>query len=406
MLWLRKLSRWMEDHPFSVDLMATLAALLIVLPMSTLLVGFPSFSAAWVALAMFAPLPWRRSRPVISAVLIHAFALLHWIAGAPIVLPADFAVLIAIYSVAGHGPRWASRTGLGSGMIGALLLGISLYQSTHSYASAAAFSFTAAALVIAAWAMGTMRAARRERWEAIANRAVQLEKDSEQQSRLAIAAERARIAREMHDVVAHSLSIIVAQADGGRYAAETKPELAAQSLTTIAQTGRAALADMRKILGILRNDHLDDANTAPQPSMQDIRGLITQSKDAGMQISFAEVGTARRLPPGAEMALYRVCQESLTNIRKHAGPDPRVTVGLNWEETSVRLLIQDDGRGAAAASDHVGHGLLGIRERAGLFGGTVSMGPRPGGGFQVEFELPLPEKYVPSEEEIRWQTPM
>src|SRR5690625_141547 len=396
----------MEDHPFRVDLIATLAALLIVVPLTTVGFGFSTDPVAWVALAMFAPLPWRRTRPTTSAILVHSFALLHWLAGMPLILPADFAVLIAIYSVAGHGPRWASRAGLLSGVLGALLLGGSAMKLSNSYSAGAGFASTAAALVLAAWAMGTMRAARRERWEAIANRAVQLERDSEQQKRLAMAAERARIAREMHDVVAHSLSIIVAQADGGRYAAQTKPELAAQSLETIADTGRAALADMRKILGILRSDHAEDANTAPQPSMQDIRSLITESKNAGMRISFAEVGTARQLPPGAGMALYRVCQESLTNVRKHAGPDPTVTVALNWELTSVRLLIKDDGRGAAASSDHVGHGLLGIRERAGLFGGTVSMGPRPGGGFQVEFELPLPEKYVPSEEETRWQTPM
>lgn len=396
----------MDDHPFSVDLIATLLALLVIVPLSAAMIDTTESLGAFLAVALVLPLAWRRTNPVISAVVVHSFALLHWIAGIPLLFPADFAILIAIYSVAGHGPRWASRLGLASGAIGALMLGATFARLYSSYFAGAAYTFTALALVLAAWAMGTMRAARRERWEALANRAVQLERESEQQGRLAIAAERARIAREMHDVVAHSLSIIVAQADGGRYAAETRPELASQALETISETGRAALADMRKILGVLRSDNGEDANTAPQPSMADIRQLIQQSKDAGMRISFAEVGAARTLPPGAEMALYRVCQESLTNIRKHAGPDPNVTVALNWEPSSVRLLILDDGRGAAAATDTVGHGLLGIRERAGIFGATVTMGPRPGGGFQVEFELPLPEKHVPTAEETRWQTPM
>lgn len=395
----------MDDHPFRVDLIATGLAMLFAAPFATVLVGYAD-ATPWVTIALFAPLPWRRTRPVVSAVLVHAFAFLHWLAGMGVMFPGDFAVLVAIYSVAAHGPAIASRLGLASGLFGSLLIGFGAARMHLDFGFAFAFSFSAAALVLAAWAMGTMRAARRERWEAIANRAVQLERDSIQQRHLAIAAERARIAREMHDVVAHSLSIIIAQADGGRYAAETKPDLAAESLGTIAETGRAALADMRKILGVLRSDHHEDEPTAPQPSLGDIRGLIEQSKKAGMRISFAEVGRASALPAGAEMVLYRVCQESLTNVRKHAGPDPSVTVALNWELTSVRLLIADDGRGAAAASDTVGHGLLGIRERASILGATVTMGPRPGGGFHIEFELPLPQQRELTEEETQWQMPM
>ncbi|HLS03657.1 MAG TPA: sensor histidine kinase [Actinomycetales bacterium] len=404
MLWLRRLSRWMEDHPFRVDLIATVLGMIFAIPLTTVLIGYSAVDW-WVPFLMFAPLPWRRTRPVISGVLIHGFAFLHWLAGMGVVFPADFAVLVAIYSVAGHGPVIASRLSLASGLLGSMLVGLGIARMDVNFGTAFAFAFSTAALVLAAWAMGTMRAARRERWEAIANRAVQLERDSVQQRRLTIAAERARIAREMHDVVAHSLSIIIAQADGGRYAAESKPELAAESLETIAETGRAALADMRKILGVLRSDNSEDDSTAPQPSLGDIRALIEQSKSAGMRISFVETGRSVPLPAGAEMVLYRVCQESLTNVRKHAGPDPNVTIALNWEATSVRLVIKDDGRGAAAASDTVGHGLLGIRERAGILGAIVTMGPRPGGGFQIEFELPLPKKQALTEEETRWQTP-
>lgn len=402
MLGPRKLSRWLEDHPFRVDLALTLALMVPVLVIGS---GLSSATVA-VSLLMLAPLPWRRTRPVISAVLVHSFALSHWIMGTDWLVQTDFSVLISIYSVAGHGPVLASRLALVSGIIGSGLLSLSAYHLTGSHlGSALAFGFTAAALVIASWAMGTMRAARRERWAALANRAAELERGYEQQRSLAIAAERARIAREMHDIVAHSLSIMVAQADGGQYAAQHKPEVAAQALNTIAETGRAALADMRKILGILRSESAQDSVPAPQPSLAEIERLIEESKAAGMRISFAQIGRPAPLPAGAEMVLYRVCQESLTNVRKHAGPDPVVTVALSWEPASVRLIIQDDGRGAAAVSDTVGHGLLGIRERAGILGAIVTMGPRRGGGFQVDFELPLPGNQSFSEEEIRWQTP-
>src|SRR5690625_2853217 len=275
MFWLRRLSRWMEDHPFRVDLIATIIALLLSLPFVTVVLGYSSASL-WIPVLMFAPLPWRRTRPVLSAVLVHAFAFLHWLAGMGLVFPADFAVLVAIYSVAAHGPAIASRIGLGSGLLGSVLVGFTVLRVNLEPVAAVAFGFTAAALVVASWAMGTMRAARRERWEALANRAVQLERDSAQQRSLAIAAERARIAREMHDVVAHSLSIIVAQADGGRYAAQNKPELAAEALGTISETWRAALADMRKILGVLRSDQDGDYSSAPQTSLSHVRTVIHQ----------------------------------------------------------------------------------------------------------------------------------
>src|SRR5690625_7141626 len=138
----------MEDHPFRVDLIATLAALLFVVPCSLVGSSVVASPAAWVALALFPPLPWRRTRPTTSAILVHSFALLHWIAGMPLILPADFAVLIAIYSVAGHGPRWASRAGLLSGVLGALLLGGSAMKLSNSYSAGAGFASTAAALEI------------------------------------------------------------------------------------------------------------------------------------------------------------------------------------------------------------------------------------------------------------------
>jgi signal transduction histidine kinase len=207
----------------------------------------------------------------------------------------------------------------------------------------------------------------------------------------------------MHDVVAHSLSVIIAQADGGRYASATDPEAGVRALSVIAETGRAALTDMRAILGVLRNGTAPraadggvgpaqdaDRQLAPQPAAGDLEALVQQTREAGVAVSLVRVGTPRTLPAGVGLTLYRICQEALTNVLKHAGPAPSVTVLLRWSDEAVQLEVTDDGRGASAVGDGGGHGLLGMRERAAMFGGTVSAGPRPGGGFRVRVLLPTP----------------
>jgi signal transduction histidine kinase len=217
------------------------------------------------------------------------------------------------------------------------------------------------------------------------------------QTELAVAAERNRIAREMHDVVAHSLSVIVLQADGGRYAAAADPEAAIRALATIAETGRAALADTRRILGLLRGD--DEAERAPVPEAGSIAELVAEMRSSGLDIAHVQTGLPRPLPPGAAVAAYRICQESLTNVLKHAGPGVRVTVSEAWGEAGLRLIVSNTpGTGALtrqAAPGHgfsgPGHGLVGMRERAELFGGTLAAGVTEDGGYRVRLELPFPE---------------
>src|SRR5690606_35385881 len=169
------------------------------------------------------------------------------------------------------------------------------------------------------------------------------------------------------------------------------------ALETIAETGRAALADMRRLLGVLREDDGepgDDGALAPQPGSGDLETLVEQVRASGLNVSLVRMGTPRALPPGVGLTAYRICQEALTNVMKHAGPDPSVTLLVQWTDTSLSLEISDDGRGAAADlsdEDAVGgHGLLGMRERAMMLGGTLTVGPRPGGGFRVRATLPLP----------------
>lgn len=396
MQWWERASRWGEAHRFPIDAVGTAALLLLMLPVASAIQGDSRSVARLWTIAIVVPLAWRRSRPVASVVAVYAVGLLHLLLGIPLILPTDLVVLVALYSVTVHGPRWAHRTAIGSALLGAWVLGLALVvDSTMSGLAAAAFTAVlTGTAALAAWAFGLVRRSRREMIGALRDRAERLEVERDQQGRIATAAERSRIAREMHDIVAHSLSVIIAQSDGGRYAAETDPGAAVRSLTTIGETGRAALADMRRLLGVLRSD---DAPTAvgvgspgPQPAVEDLDALVDQVRASGLRVSVVKMGSPRILPPGAGLSAYRICQEALTNVLKHAGPDPQVTVLVQWLPTSLVLDVSDDGRGAAVESDGAGKGLLGMRERAAMFRGTLTAGPRPGGGFRVHAELPLP----------------
>jgi len=251
-------------------------------------------------------------------------------------------------------------------------------------------------LLLATWAAGMLRGTRSDARAARAERLERLAVEREQELRLAAQAERARIARVMHDIVSHSLTVMVAQADGGRYAAANEPAAATHALETIAETGRAALADMRRLLGVLRDEDADDGSPGapstltPQPASGDLESLVEHVRASGLRVSLVRMGTPRALPPGVGLTAYRICQEALTNVMKHAGPEPTVTVIVSWAPTSLSLEVSDDGRGAAADAEDTGHGLLGMRERAMMLGGTLTAGPRPGGGFRVRAQLPLP----------------
>lgn len=430
MTWWERATRWEERHRFGIDVtLVTLTGPFVVAASasgpSAATIGTLA-GVVWSVL-LWAPLAWRRRNPVASAIAVYSVGLAHLLLGVPTFLLADLAVLVALYSVTVHGPRWAHRTAIASALVGSLLLAFLLTVRTFQ-GSRGTRETTIALLVVwafcgvsalAIWAFGLMRRSRQETLVALRDRAERLEVERDQQAQIATAAERTRIAREMHDIVAHSLSVIVAQADGGRYAAAADPAVAARALTTIAETGRAALADMRGLLGVLREPdgpgvgdgragapHRAVAGTMgtpgrpptpsaaapyiPQPAEHDLEALVEQVRGSGVRASLVRMGTARRLPPGIGLTVYRICQEALTNVLKYAGPDPTVTVLVQWRRAALLLEITDDGRGAAADSDGAGHGLLGMRERASMVGGTLSAGPRPGGGFRVRAELPLP----------------
>ncbi len=408
-----RLVRWEDSHRFVVDATGAFLLFFVLGPLTMVgsgtTLGEPAL-LLWAAL-LIGPLAWRRVRPTASAAAVYVVALVQLVT-VPGVLPADLAVLVALYSVTVHGPRWAHRVAIGGALFASVVLPLQLVADY--YASAVVvICMLVASSSLTVWAFGLVRRSRRETLEALVDRAERLEKERDQQAQIATSAERARIAREMHDIVAHSLSVVIAQADGGRYAAQVDPPAATRALETIAETGRAALTDMRRLLGVLRTEdgrlratadgpgvlpEPAPAQTTPQPGEADINRLVEQVRLSGAHVSLVRLGEPHPLPPGVGLAVYRITQESLTNVLKHAGPAPRVTVVVQWLRDAIELDVADDGRGASAGSDGLGQGLRGMHERAAMFGGEVTAGPRKGGGFRVRARLPFPTRsgYGPS----------
>jgi signal transduction histidine kinase len=337
--------------------------------------------------AMVIPVVFRRTYPVQAfAIAAAAGAIQVLTYSKP--LGSDLALLILLYTLAGYRPRRVSVPGLGVCLAGSAVAVAVWAPSSVSALNRALMAiviFSGTALV--AWVLGDSMRYRRAYLTSLEDRAARLERERDAQAQIAAAAERARIARELHDVIAHNVSVMVVQADGASYALRSEPERTAQALTAISHTGRQALAEMRRLLGILRSGD-EQADLAPVPGLDQLRELLDQAREAGMSVSLTLEGAVRPLPEGAELAAYRVVQESLTNTRKHGGLAAAAAVTLRYEPDGLLLQVTDDGLGAAAAADGVGHGLTGMRERVEMYGGTIQAGPLPDGGYQVTARLP------------------
>lgn len=392
-----RLARWVRAHPGTIDASLSLAIFVfLVLPFAVDGTMSDTFGVA-AAAALVIALVWRRSRVVLSAGVIAAISVLQLITGIEPV-PAQFVILITLYTLAAYGPRWASRGGLGLAIAGtaiglvryATMLGISGSGSVLTTVPLfLVLLFFVESLVLLAWTMGDLARSRRLTYQALEDRTRRLEVERQQERDLAAADERSHIAREMHDIVAHSLSVIITQADGARYASAQSPELAVQTLGTIADTGRGSLREMRRLLGVLRGD--ENASTRPLPTLDDIDSLIQSVRRSGVRVASRRIGTPRRaLPLGAELTAYRVVQESLTNVLKHAGADTTTEVTLDYGPRGLTVTIDDDGRGAAPdpTTAGAGAGITGMTERVRLYDGTVSAAPRTGGGYRVDAFIP------------------
>ncbi|MDO9455549.1 sensor histidine kinase [Nocardioides sp.] len=327
------------------------------------------------------PLLWRRERPNLAFTAVAlASALQVPLTDTP--LHTQVAFPLAVYSVARFSTRPAGLVALGVGEAAAVVASVDWivgYDGVLTVRSFLPYFLTVSAFVVTPWALGTLGRTRAAYVAALVDRSERIRLEAAQQVALAAASERSRIAREMHDVVAHGLTVMVVQADGARYAAGSDPRVAAETLARIGATGREALTDMRQLLGLLRADETTGRN--PLPGLADLPALLDED-GAAADLS----GVDRPVPTAVGLTAYRVVQEALTNVRKHAGPGsrPRVRVAVT---DRVAIEVTDDGRGAAAP-DGGGHGLTGMRERVDLHGGTLETGPRPGGGWALRATIP------------------
>jgi signal transduction histidine kinase len=305
-----------------------------------------------LVIALAVPVVFRRAYPVAAfAAAIAAGALQVLINSKP--NPTDLAIVILLYTLAAYTPRRISITGLAICLAGSAAAVVRWMPDRLSmWDSLLVGSIMFAGPSLIAWVFGDSMRYRRAYYTNLEDRAARLEAERDAQAQIAAAAERARIARELHDVVAHNVSVMVVQADGASYALGSDPDRARQALAAISATGRQALAEMRRMLGVLRRDEDGtEPGRAPLPGIGQLGELLEQARATGLAVSFTVEGVPQPLPDGAALAAYRIVQESLTNTRKHGGPRATAEVTLRYLEDALLLRIADDGRGAAAASD-------------------------------------------------------
>lgn len=359
----------------------------LLLPVPAFLL-FGSALQGTLMAAQIAPLVLRRRQPVpVFGVVALGSGVQALLVDAP--LWSQVAFPIATYSVARFSTTAWSLAALGTGLVGAGIASVVWLRGfeveTLSLANVSAYFLTIATFVVAAWALGTLGRVRQAYVDALVERGERLRHEAAQQAALAALEERQRIAREMHDVVAHGLTTMVVQAEGARAVAAADPSLVVPTLGTIATTGREAMAEMRRMLGLLR---AEEAVTTPQPRLGDLATLVADARAAGTAVRLDLPDPTPEVSDGVALTVFRVVQEALSNVRRHAGPAASAEVRLRAEEDHVRVEIVDDGRGAAAADDGRGLGLLGMRERVSAHDGELVTGPAPGGGFRVCARIP------------------
>jgi signal transduction histidine kinase len=380
--WREAIVGWARRRPLVVDAMLA-AALGLWFVREDVLQTEDGLARFAIVAGLTAPLALRRRAPLAVFGVISLVAFLQWllVAGA---FSADLALLVAFYAVAAHEPR---RWGV---VVSAAILELGVLLAALKYTGNALASFVVlSAFVVAAGALGVYMRTRRQHIAALHERADQLERERDQQAQLAAAAERARIAREMHDVVAHNLSVMVALADGARLTAAQDPGKAERAMGAVSGTGREALEEMRRLLGVLRDERDDDTPLVPQPGIDALDGLLEQVRRAGLATRLTRTGTPAPVSPGAQLAVYRLVQEALTNTLKHAPRASSAEVRLNYGDDALALEVVDDGAPVAAPAAGGGHGLAGMRERAAAYGGAVEAGPRRQGGWRVRARIPL-----------------
>ena len=331
------------------------------------------------------PLALRRRRPAATLLtatgaLILGASLVSRSNGIPVAL--FLAMLLAFYSVGAHCDDRRSPI-VGAAALSAIAAADLAHPGTFSASGTRPAAWLAFAI---AWLVGRDLRRRRQRVADLEDRAAQLEREREEKAQLAVGEERARIARELHDVIAHGVSVIVVQAQAGPHLIGD-PQRVVGVFRAIESSGRDALVELRRLLGILRSGD-EELAIGPQPGLGSLRSLVEQVGASGLPVELRIEGEPVHLPAGIDLSAYRIVQEALTNVVKHAG-DASAEVVVRYGTSAFELDIVDDGCGGASSVNGSGHGLIGMRERVALYGGTVETGTRDGGGYEVRVRLPL-----------------
>lgn len=392
-------------HPWLLDTAVVLIVALISLP--DLLSGsgqgplgetgdrgqVPSGVLFVFAAALIVPLWWRRKAPAVTFFVIAVVSLVQWSLG--IWLQAGISTLVALYSLALYGSLRALVWAAALTFVETTLAVFVLVHVEHPLLGLFFLLGTATAAI----AVGLTLRIRRMYLAALEDRARRLEIEHDQQLRLTAAAERSRVAREMHDIVGHNLSVMVGLADGASTLAANRNEQSAEALRILGDTGRQAMGELRSVLGVLREEQDDIRSLSPQPGVRDLDSLLARVRAAGLRVTYRTVGDLDALGTGVQLTVYRIIQEALTNTLKHAGTSSAAEVTVAADAGKVRIRIADAGVPPGApvraepgphASD-AGHGLIGVRQRAAMYGGDVTIGPREtGSGWIVDVVLDVP----------------
>jgi signal transduction histidine kinase len=324
------------------------------------------------------PLVWRRRAPLAVMLVVVAAGVAYGIAELPD--PAImFAPVLAVYTLAAAGPRSIT---LPWGLAGVAVGAVALLVSRDADAADVAVNYF---VFLTAWVVGDTVRGERERVALV-------DAQREEEARRAVADERVRIARDLHDVVAHHLSVIVVQAEAAQEVLASRPDRAGEAMGAVADTARSALGELRRVLGVLRSE---GGGRAPQPDLDAVDDLVASVRQAGLAVAVRTEGEPRAVGGVVGVAAYRVVQEALTNVLRHAAAD-RAEVALAYGDDALVVTVSDDGRGGRAAAHRpdrpdrpAGHGLAGMRERVTVLGGSLDAGPRAEGGFAVQARLPL-----------------
>ena len=395
MIWQRRANEWLATNGRTIDI-GLFGLVLVGGVLGALLIPVEGSerSADWLAMLLVVgasvPVLWRRAAPRIGLPVATAFVVPYWVLDYPGAV--DVVLWLLFYAATRHGGADRRRVWQVVGLCLAVILGIAIVgvivptEDLPWVAIVGIFIIHGMAAVV-----GEALYQRSQYVAELEQRAAALEADRRFQTTLAAAEERSRIAREIHDIIAHGMSSIVVQAQGAQRLVDHDPDRAREVLSTIEAIGRNSVDEMRRLLGVLRDDEAEAA-LSPQPGLHQLGELARHAEDAGIELAIDVRGQQRPLPPGLDLTSYRVVQEALTNVMRHAGRPARADVVIVYGVDAIDIDVVDDGLGAAASPSTAGsgHGLVGMRERVEIYDGVLDAAPRAGGGYRVHASLPIP----------------